>query len=59
MAGVIDLVYAGIAVVVAVLGVAFVLFRTSDATGTETTLSNLSLVAAVALFLAATAWTLV
>lgn len=59
MAGVLDLAYAGIAVVVAVLGLAFVLFRTSDSTGKETTLSNLSLVVAVALFLAATAWTLV
>lgn len=53
-----NLVYSIAVVLLAIVGTAFVFFSTSDGTGRETTLSNLSVVVAVALFLAALAATL-
>ncbi|MFC7175526.1 hypothetical protein [Halosegnis marinus] len=59
MAGALDIVYSVAMLGLAVAGTAYVFFGTTDRTGTETTLSNASLVVATALFLAVMVWSVV
>jgi uncharacterized membrane protein len=59
MAGAIDIVYSVAMLALAVGGIAYVFFGTSDDSGAETTVSNASLVVAVALFLAVMVWSVV
>ncbi|MEF8808494.1 hypothetical protein [Natronomonas sp.] len=57
MAGVLNVVYAVIVVLVAIVGFGYVLTQSDDGTGKETRWSDWGTIAAVALFLVALVWT--
>lgn len=56
MAGVLNVVYAVIVVLVAIVGFGYVLTQSDDGTGEETRWSDWGTIAAVALFLVALVW---
>lgn len=57
MAGVLNIVYAVIVALVAIVGYAYVLTQSDDGTGEETRWSDWGTIAAVTLFVVALVWT--